>query len=87
MKDYKNHLVIQKTTLIDSDGDMYLTVNFLTKINNIVTESDNVTLRKVSVKPDGFAKMYMNKDLIEDNLYQLIHQFYERAIMTKWQSV
>ena len=55
----------------------------MTKINNIVTESD-VTLRKVSVKPDGFAKMYMNKDLIEDNLYQLIHQFYERAIMTKW---
>ena len=58
---------------------MYLTVNSLMDINNI-TGSNNITLRKVNVKPNGYDKMYMDKYLIEDKLYQLIDEFNERKI-------
>ena len=64
--------------LIDFDGNMCLTVYSLIEINNIITGSNNITLRKVSLKPYGFHKTYMNKDLIEDRLYPIINQFSER---------
>ena len=44
--------------LIDSDGNMYLTVESLLEINNIITGSNNITLRKVNVKPYGFGEIY-----------------------------
>ena len=44
------------------------------------TDSTTITLRKVNVKPYGFDKMYMDKDLIEYKLYQIIHHFNERKI-------
>ena len=44
------------------------------EINNIISGSNNIILRKVYVKLYGFDKMYMNKDLIEDKLYQNIDQ-------------
>ena len=46
----------------------------------IKTCSNNITPRKINVKPCGNDKMYMGKDLIEDKLYQLVHQFNERRI-------
>ena len=61
---------------------MYLKVDSLIEINNIITESNNTTLRKVDVKPYGFDKMYMNKELIEGKLYQVIDQFNEREIIS-----
>ena len=75
-------LVYLKNSLEDSDGSMYLTVHSFIEINNIITGSNNITLRKVNVKPYGFDKMYMNKELIEDKLYQIIEQFNERKITT-----
>ena len=48
---------------------MYLTVQSLIEINNITTGSNSITLRKVNVKPYGFDKMYMGKEIIEDKLY------------------
>ena len=67
---------------------MYLTVDSLTEINNITTGSKNITLRKVDVKPYGFDKMDMDKELIEDKLYQIINQFNERKITsTKFYSI
>ena len=50
------------------------------EINNITTGSNNITLRKVNVKPYGFGKIYMDKELIEDKLYKIIDQFNERKI-------
>ena len=50
-----------ENNLIDSDGNMYLTVDSLIGIKNITTGSNNVTLRKVNGKPCGFDKMYMTK--------------------------
>ena len=53
---------------------MYFTVDSLIDINNIITSSNNVTLRKVNVKPYGYDKMYIDQDLIEDKLYELTDQ-------------
>ena len=36
---------------MDSDDGIYLTVDSLIEINNIITASSNITLRKVNVKP------------------------------------
>ena len=58
--------VFTKRDLIDSDGNMYLTNDSLAEINNIITGSNNITLRKVKVKSYRFDKMHMDKDLIED---------------------
>ena len=33
---------------------------------------------KVNVKPRGFDKIYMDKNLIEDKLYELVDQFNKR---------
>ena len=67
---------------------MYLPVDSLMKINNIIASTNNITLRKVNVKPYGFDKMYMDKELIQDMLYQIIDQFNERKIIsTKFYSI
>ena len=58
-----------KNNLIDTDGGMYLTVDSLIKINNIITGSNNITLWKFSVKSYRFDKMYVDKELIKDKLY------------------
>ena len=81
-------LVYIENNLIDSDGGMYLTVDSLIEINNIITNSNNITLRKVNVKPYRCDKMYMDKELIEEKLYQIIDQFNERKITsTKFYSI
>ena len=74
--------------MIDSDGDMYLTVDSLIEVNNIITGSNNINLGKVNIKPYGFDKIYMGKELIEDVLYEIIDQFNERKITpTKFYSI
>ena len=73
-------MVYIEKNLIDSDGGMYLTVHSLIEINNIITVSNNITLRKVNAKPNGFDKMHLGKVLIDDKPYQIIDQFNERKI-------
>ena len=67
-----------KSNLIDSDDNTYFTVDLLIDINNIIAGSNNITLIKVNVKPCGYDKMYIDKDLPEDELHQLVDQFNER---------
>ena len=57
---------------------MHLTVDHFVEINNLITGSNNITLRKVSVKRYEFDKMYIDRELIEDKLLQIIDQFNER---------
>ena len=64
----KNVLVYLKNNLIDSDDNMYLTVDSLIDMNNVITGSNNIILRKVNVKLCGYNKMYMGKDLIDNKL-------------------
>ena len=73
-------LVYIENNLIGSDGGRYWTVDSLIEIDNIITNSNDDTLRKVNVKPYGFHKMYMVKELTEVKLYQKINQFNERRI-------
>ena len=47
---------------------MNLTVDCFIEINNIITDPNNITLRKVNVKHYGFDKTYMDKDLNISNL-------------------
>ena len=50
---------------------MYLTGSPLIEIKTkIITGSNNINLIKVNVKPYGSDKMYMEKDLLHDNLYE-----------------
>ena len=49
---------------------MYLNVDLLTDINNIITGSNTITLWIVNVKQYGYHVMYIDKDLIENKLYQ-----------------
>ena len=64
-----------KNNLIESENNVYLNVDSRIDINSIITGLNNIMLRKVNVKPYGYHKMYMDKDLIENRLYQLINQF------------
>ena len=59
------------TYLIDKNGKLFSTVDSLISLNNIITDSQNLFLRDVNVKPAGFDKMYLDKTLIESALYQL----------------
>ena len=82
-KKLQKTLVYIESNLIESDGGMYLTVDTLLERNNIITDSNNVTLKHANVKPYGFDKMYMDKEFIEDKLYQIINHFNERKITSK----
>ena len=76
--------------MIYSDGNMHQTVSQLAsliELNNIISISNNITCRKFNVKPIAFDKKYVDKDLIEHNLYQLIQQLNKRKIpLTKFYS-
>ena len=59
---------------------MYLTVEFLTEINNIIIiiiGSSNISFRKISFKSYGLDKMYMDKYLMEEKVYQIADQLNE----------
>ena len=63
----KKALIYVKNNLIDSDNNTCLTADSFINISNIITGSNNITRRKVNVKPYRRDKTYMNKDLILDN--------------------
>ena len=69
---------MHKNNFIDSDYNMHMIVDSLMDINNIITGFSDITLRKV--KPNKYDKMYMDKDLIEDKLHEIIDQFNVRKI-------
>ena len=60
---FQKPLKYMKNNLICSDANMYLTVGSLIDINNIITDSNNITISKVNVKPCEYDKMHMDKDL------------------------
>ena len=53
-------------------------------VNNAITGLNNNALRKVNVKPNGYDKINMDKDLVENKLYQLIDQFHGRKKTHKY---
>ena len=75
--DFKNN------HLLTEGGDLFLTVDSLITLNNTITNSNNLQLRKCEVKPAGYAKTYLNSDSIESALYTLVDKFNERKISTR----
>ena len=70
--------------LLTSEGDLFLTVDSLITLNNIITNSNNIFLRQTNVKPAGYNKQYMHFDHIESELYRLIDQFNDRYISKRY---
>ena len=66
--------------LINKDGDLYLTVDSLIRINNFITGSHNIQLWQINVKPALHDKQYMDFTRIESELYILVDKFNERQI-------
>ena len=69
--------------LLNQDGDLFLTVDSLITLNNFVTDSDNIQLRQINVKPALYDKEYMDFTKIESELYLLVDKFNERQISTR----
>ena len=74
---YKN------TELITSDGDLLLTLDSLITLNNIITGSNNLSLRFVNVKPAFYKKQYLDFTKIEFELYKLVDLFNDRYITNR----
>ena len=68
------------TFLIEKIGELFLTVDSLITLNNIITDSQNIVFRDVIVKPPGFDKMYLDKYLMEQALYPLVDKFNETIV-------
>ena len=49
-----------------------MNVDSLIDINNIIVGSNNIALRKVNVKRYGCDRIYMDKHLKGDKMYELI---------------
>ena len=73
-RDFKNQ------ELINKDGDLFLTIDSLIRINNIITNSHNLHLKHHNIKPAGYNKQYMDMSRIEAELYSLVDKFNNRWI-------
>ena len=70
--------------LLTTDGDLFLTVDSLITLNNIITNSNSILLRQTNVKPAGYNKQYMHFNYIESELNRLIDQFNKRYISKRY---
>ena len=70
--------------LLTTDGDLFLTVDSLITLNNLITNSNSILLRQTNVKPAGYNKQYMHFNYIESELYRLIDQFNDRYISKRY---
>ena len=69
---------------MNKDGDMFLTVDFLIHLKNLITGSNNLELRKVNVRPAGYyTEFYMDWCDIESALYTPVDHFNYHLITKK----
>ena len=66
--------------LLNLDSDLFLTVDSLITLNNIILGSCNISLRCVNVKPAFYDKQYLDFSNIEFELYKLVHLSNDRYI-------
>ena len=53
-KRFQKNLVYIRSNLIGFDGGMYLTVDSFIQINSTVIGLNNITFRRVNIRPYGF---------------------------------
>ena len=70
----------KKQYLMNVHGDLFLTVDSLIRLNNIVTGCQYMDLRTCDVKSTGVSKWYMSVNKIEPALYGLVDHFNDRKI-------
>ena len=76
-------LKYKNTYLANKNGDLFLSVDSLITLTNIITESWHIGLRDINVKPVGYSKLCMDNSLAEAALYSLVDQFNDRIISHK----
>ena len=80
----KTALDYKEKYLQNKEGDMFLTVNSLIEVNNLILGKNNTELRKLDVKPAGYAtNPYFPWWCIESSLYILLDEFYKRRITNR----
>ena len=72
--------IFKKKILTTSDNDLYLTLDSLIEINNLIINKHNQNLRQTQVKPSGYNFQYMHFSKININLQSLIDQFNDRQL-------
>ena len=60
----------------------FLTVDSLIHLNNLITGSNNLELRKVNVRPTGYYRSYMDWCNVEFALYALV-DYFNYCLITK----
>ena len=84
--DMKKALDYKKRYLHDEEGDMFLTVDSLIELNNLILGKNRTDLRKVNVKPAGYV-MNFNPCFplwcVETSLYKLLDDFNKRRITNR----
>ena len=73
-------LQFKNKELLNQDCYLFLTVYSLITLNNYITDSHNIQLRQMNVKPAFYNKQYMDFTRIESELYLLVDKFNERQI-------
>ena len=76
-------LTYKNTELVTSDGNLLLTVDSLITLNNLITGSNNLSLRSVNVRPAFYKKQYLDFTKIEIELYKLVDLFNDRYITNR----
>ena len=76
-------LKYKNTYMTDKHDNLFLTVDSLIALNNIITGSQYIGLKYVNVKLAGYNKIYMDKSLLEPALYRLTDQFNNRKLSHK----
>ena len=74
---YKNMFLTSKS------GDLFLTVDSLITLNDIITGSQYIGLKDINVKPAGYSKIYLGKSFAEAALHCLVDQFNDRIVSHK----
>ena len=79
----KDALEYRNKYLMNKDGNMFLTVDSLIHLNNLITGSNNLELRKVNIRPAGYYRSYMDWHNVEFALYALVDYFNDCLITKK----
>ena len=75
----KTALDYKEKYLQNKERDMFLTVNSLIEVNNLILRKNNTELRKLNVQSAGYAtNPYLAWWCLESSLYILLDEFNER---------
>ena len=80
MKLLKKAFIFKKNYLLTENNDLFLTLDSLIEVNNIVLNKNNTSLRGCQVRPAGFKFEYMHFSKIDFELQILIDKFNDRMV-------